>query len=103
MMAVGMPTTTTRAAVQRKRNKTIEPPEKRGETGSEMIASYAVLAVIFVFIVSFNLQAFAIPSGSMENTLLVGDHLLVNRISLAPRSSWMPLVSYREIRRGDII
>jgi len=73
------------------------------ETKVEAIAAYAALAVTLVFIITFNLQAFAIPTGSMENTLLVGDHVFVNRISLAPRTSWMSLMPYREIRRGDII
>jgi signal peptidase I len=39
----------------------------------------------------------------MENTLLVGDHLVVDRITLAPVAKWMPLVHYREPQRGDII
>ena len=48
-------------------------------------------------------QNFVIPSGSMEKTLLVGDHLVVDRITLAPPAKWMPLVHYREPRRGDIV
>ena len=39
----------------------------------------------------------------MENTLLVGDHLVVDRITLAPPAKWMPLVYYREPRRGDVV
>ena len=39
----------------------------------------------------------------MEKTLLIGDHLLVDRITLAPPPKWMPLVRYREPRRGDIV
>ena len=39
----------------------------------------------------------------MEKTLLVGDHLVVDRITLAPPSKWMPLVRYREPKRGDIV
>ena len=39
----------------------------------------------------------------MEKTLLVGDHLVVDRITLAPPAKWMPLVHYREPRRGDIV
>jgi signal peptidase I len=56
-----------------------------------------------LFILTFLAQNFVIPSGSMENTLLVGDHLVVDRISLAPPTKWMPLVHYREPRRGDIV
>ena len=39
----------------------------------------------------------------MEDTLLVGDHVLVDRITLAPSVSWMPLVHYREPQRGDVV
>jgi signal peptidase I len=39
----------------------------------------------------------------MENTLLVGDHLVVDQINLTPPAKWMPLVHYREPRRGDIV
>jgi len=39
----------------------------------------------------------------MEKTLLVGDHVLVDRITLAPRTAWAPFVYYRDVRRGDII
>jgi signal peptidase I len=39
----------------------------------------------------------------MENTLLVGDHVFVDRLSAAPSASWMPLIPYHQVRRGDII
>ena len=39
----------------------------------------------------------------MEKTLLIGDHVLVDRITLAPPTSWAPFVRYREVRRGDVI
>jgi signal peptidase I len=39
----------------------------------------------------------------MEQTLLVGDHVLVDRVNLAPPAHWAPFVHYREVRRGDII
>lgn len=69
----------------------------------EFIASMAVVLVIGLFIITFNLQAFEIPSGSMEQTLLVGDHVFVDRVSLAPRTGWAaPLVPYRDLRRGEI-
>jgi len=44
-----------------------------------------------------------IPSGSMEKTLLVGDHLVVDRVTLAPPTKWMPPVHYREPKRGDVV
>jgi signal peptidase I len=62
-----------------------------------------VTVVLVLFIITFALQAFAIPSGSMENTLLIGDHVFVDRVSLAPRTHWLPVEPYREVRRGDIV
>jgi signal peptidase I len=73
------------------------------ETPFEALASICSVLVIGLFILTFLAQNFVIPSGSMEKTLLVGDHLLVDRITLAPTASWMPLVHYREPRRGDIV
>src|SRR3954447_11468818 len=78
------------------------PPEKR-ETPMEFIASMAVVLVVGLFIITFNLQAFEIPSSSMENTLLIGDHVFVDRVTVAPKTNWFPIVPYREIKRGDIV
>src|ERR1700737_4526126 len=80
------------------------PAEQRvEETPFEAIASICSVLVVGLFILTFLGQNFVIPSGSMENTLLVGDHLLVDRITLAPPAKWMPLVHYREPRRGDVV
>jgi signal peptidase I len=73
------------------------------ETPFEAVASICSVLVVGLFILYFLGQNFVIPSGSMEKTLLVGDHLLVDRITLAPAAKWMPLVHYREPRRNDII
>ncbi len=73
------------------------------ETPFEAVASVCSVLVVGLFILTFLAQNFVIPSGSMENTLLVGDHLVVDRITLAPPAKWMPLVHYREPKRGDII
>ncbi len=48
-------------------------------------------------------QNFVIPSGSMEKTLLIGDHVLVDRMTFAPPTRWAPFVHYREPKRGDVI
>jgi signal peptidase I len=80
------------------------PDETRvEETPFEAVASICTVLVVGLFILTFLGQNFVIPSGSMENTLLVGDHLVVDRITLAPPTEWMPLVHYREPKRGDII
>src|SRR3972149_2822290 len=53
---------------------------------------------------TFIAQAFKIPSSSMEDTLLVGDHLLVNKFLFGhPLEAGGELLPYREVRRGDII
>src|SRR5580658_5660335 len=77
--------------------------DKVEETPFEAVASICSVLVVGLFILTFLGQNFVIPSGSMENTLLVGDHLVVDRITLAPPSKWMPLVHYREPQRGDIV
>lgn len=77
--------------------------KKVEETPFEAVASICSVLVIGLFILTFLGQNFVIPSGSMENTLLVGDHLLVDRINLAPPARWMPLVRYRQPHRGDVI
>jgi signal peptidase I len=77
--------------------------EKVEETPFEAAASICSVLVVGVFILTFLAQNFVIPSGSMENTLLVGDHLVVDRITLAPPAKWMPLVHYREPQRGDVV
>ena len=66
--------------------------------------SLIVTVILAIFGTTFVLQAFKIPTGSMENTLLIGDHLLVNKFAFAyPRGPLSLLLPYREIRRGDII
>ena len=82
---------------------TAAAPEREEETPLEAIASICSVLVIGLYILTFIAQNFVIPSGSMEKTLLVGDHLVVDRLTLAPAARWMPLVHYREPRRGDIV
>ncbi|MBO0911667.1 MAG: signal peptidase I, partial [Acidobacteria bacterium] len=48
-------------------------------------------------------QAFQIPSESMENTLLIGDYLLVDKLHFGESGFWSHLVPYRRVRRGDIV
>jgi signal peptidase I len=77
--------------------------EKPRETTVEFFASLAEVLVTGLFIITFILQAFAIPSSSMEDTLLIGDHLFVNRVQFAMPTRWMgPLVPYRDVHRDEI-
>ncbi len=70
----------------------------------DTIESLVVTVILAVFGTTFVVQAFKIPSGSMEKTLLIGDHLLVNKFVFAnPTPGIGFLLPYREVRRGDII
>src|SRR2546428_5010268 len=87
--------------VAKKKNK---PEEKHRETTVEFLASLAAVLVTGLFIITFVVQAFEIPSSSMENTLLIGDHVFVNRVQFAPRTNWVgPLLPYGQIHHGDIV
>jgi signal peptidase I len=89
--------------VKLEKPETAETPEKPKETTPEFIASIAVILVTGLFIITFTLQAFTIPSSSMENTLLIGDHLFVDRILLAPMTKWIgKLIPYRDPQHGDV-
>ncbi len=81
-----------------------EVEEKPRETTVEFLASLAAVLVTGLFIITFVVQAFEIPSSSMEETLLIGDHVFVNRVQFAPKTPWVgPLLPYREVRHGDIV
>ncbi len=78
--------------------------EKPRETTVESLASLAGVLVTGLFIITFILQAFEIPSSSMEDTLLIGDHVFVNRVQFAKPTRWIgPVLPYRQIHRGDIV
>ena len=73
------------------------------ETPLESVASICTVLAVGLFLMSFIFQNYVIPSGSMEKTLLVGDHVLVDRMTLAPPTKWAFWEHYREVRRGDVI
>ncbi len=77
--------------------------EEQTETPLESVASICTVLAVGLFLMTFVFQNYVIPSGSMEKTLLVGDHVFVDRITLAPPTKWAPFVHHREVRRGDII
>src|SRR5437016_12693974 len=77
--------------------------EKQRETTVEFLASLAGVLVTGLFIITFILQAFEIPSSSMEDTLLIGDHVFVNREQFAPPTRWVgPIMPYREDRKSVV-
>src|SRR4249919_479773 len=74
-------------------------------TAREYFESICVAVVLALFVRTFVVQAFKIPTGSMENNLLIGDHLLVNKFALAPVSSGTErtLLPIGTIKRGDVL
>lgn len=67
-------------------------------------AQFALATLITaLFVITFLVQAFRIPSGSMENTLLIGDYLLVDKARFAPSGVWQHWFPYRSVQRRDIV
>ena len=79
------------------------PTEATGTSILSSLQSLCITVAIAVFVITFVLQAFQIPSESMENTLLIGDYLLVDKVHYADGGVWGHILPYREIQRGDII
>jgi signal peptidase I len=67
------------------------------------LQSLACTVVIAIFVITFVVQAFQIPSESMEKTLLIGDYLLVDKAHYGASRNWNWLLPYRPIQRQDII
>jgi signal peptidase I len=75
-----------------------------GEAPRNTIAEWTVTIVLLLFGTTTLVQAFVIPTGSMEDTLLIGDHLLVDKLSYAPDGFLSKYaLPYQPIKRGDII
>ncbi len=79
--------------------ETVGPPKT---IFREYFESAVVTVIMALFGMTFIVQAVKVPTGSMQNTITVGDHLLVNKFIFAPGPRF-PLLPQREIRRGDII
>ena len=77
----------------------------RKSTAREYFESIVVAVILALFIRTFVVQAFKIPTGSMEPNLLVGDHLLVNKFIFAPVATRFEraVLPMRDIRRGDVV
>ena len=82
-------------------NKKPGPPKS---TAREYFESFVVTLIMAIFGMTFILQAVTVPTGSMQNTILIGDYLLVNKFIFTPGGgSGLPFLPQREIKRGDII
>ena len=71
----------------------------------EYFESIVITAIIALFATTFVVQAFKIPTGSMESNLLIGDHLLVNKFvyGIHPPGFFYKLLPYKSLKRGDVI
>jgi signal peptidase I len=85
------------------RSKRVIDNSQHRETFFESFASACSVLAVGLFVLTFVFQNFVIPSSSMASTLLVGDHVMVEREGLAPASQWAPFLHYREVHRGDVI
>ena len=82
---------------------TVKPAGPPRSTIREYFESFVVTLVMAIFGMTFILQAVTVPTGSMQNTILVGDYLLVNKFIFTPGGWSLPFLPQREIERGDII
>jgi signal peptidase I len=80
--------------------KPLGPPKS---VAREYFESFVVTLIMALFGMTFILQAVTVPTGSMQNTILVGDYLLVNKFVFAPGGKPLPFLPQAEIKRGDII
>ena len=81
------------------------PSSFRKSTIREYAESIVIAVILALFVRTWVVQAFKIPTGSMENNLLIGDHLLVNKFVFGPTASTIDraLLPIRNIRRGDVV
>ncbi len=81
------------------------PATFRKSTLREYFESIVIAVILALFVRTWVVQAFKIPTGSMENNLLIGDHLLVNKFVFGPTASRLArtLLPVRDIQRGDIV
>jgi signal peptidase I len=79
--------------------------ERQKSTAREYFESICVAVILALFIRTFVFQAFKIPTGSMEENLLIGDHLIVNKMLYAPALGGLEraLEPIRDVRRGDVV
>jgi signal peptidase I len=80
-----------------------QPAASYGRHSGLGIQSFFTVVIYSIFVITFVVQAFQIPSGSMENTLLVGDFLLVDKLHFAADPGSGKFLPYGKIQRGDII
>jgi signal peptidase I len=86
--------------------KRIPKPQPEGGDAHRagVLAGWAINAIVLLFATTTLVQAFVIPTGSMEDTLLIGDHLLVDKLAYAPADGLSAhLLPYQQPKHGDFI
>lgn len=79
-------------------------PKPSAEDERHPLGEWAITVLLLLFGITFLVQAFVIPTGSMEDTLLIGDHLLVDKLAYAPAGPVASvLLPYAGVKRGDIV
>jgi signal peptidase I len=79
-------------------------PASKSDSPRGFVAEWTVTIILLLFGTTTLVQAFVIPTGSMEDTLLIGDHLLVDKLAYAPSGPISKhVLPYEDVKRGDII
>src|ERR1700731_1479452 len=95
------------ATVPETSSPTVKPgsaKQTKKEPARNTIAEWAVTILLLLFGTTTLVQAFVIPTGSMEDTLLIGDHLLVDKLTYGRSGSFSKyILPYENPRDGDII
>jgi signal peptidase I len=82
----------------------VAPDDPHYERPRSTIAEWTITILLLLFLTTTLVQAYVIPTGSMEDTLLIGDHLLVDKLAFAPYGPVSKyLLPYTDVKRGDII
>jgi signal peptidase I len=83
---------------------TPQQPKRKAIEERHWIADWTLNILVLLFGTTTVLQAFVVPTGSMEGTMLVGDHLFVDRLAYSPSGPISKhLLPYQDVKRGDII
>ena len=102
-----MSTTVTRTEPEAKPSPAAKPQPAKDNSADRprgVVAEWTVTILLLLFGTTTLVQAFVIPTGSMEDSLLIGDHLLVDKLAYAPSDSvGDAILPYLDVQRGDII
>ena len=102
-MSIETPEVKTAEANEKEKEPVKKPTGPPKSLFREYFESLTVTLVMALFGMTFILQAVTVPTGSMQNTILVGDYLIVNKFIFNPAGDPLPFLPMRDVERGDII